>query len=98
MAPIRRRFDHFHAEFSVRTGKLLPRYGLWLSIRELGLDPETASADDLVDFLDFSAPSFLWEQLGLRLSERQWRRLRRAIARFDPERREPHEVLGAIAG
>jgi len=94
----RRRFDHFHAEFSVRSGKLLPRYPLWLSIHELGLDPDTASAGDLVDFLDFSAASFLWEHLGIRLNQWQWRRIRRAIERFDPERRQPDEVLGAIAG
>ena len=98
MPAFRRRFDHFHAEFSVRVGNLLPRYPLWLSIHELGFDPDTASAHDLVDFLDFSAPSFLWDHLGLRLSERQWRRMRRATLRFDPERRQPDDVLGALAG
>ena len=36
----RRRFDHLTVEISLAVDRNLPRYPLWLALKELGLEPE----------------------------------------------------------
>ncbi len=93
----RRCFDHFHTELCLTMSTPIGRYPLWLAFHELGLDPEEATPTDLVDFLDFRAPSWLREELGLHLSQRQALRLRRTLERYDPTTRTPEETLAALS-
>ena len=94
----RQRFNHFHTELSLAADTLIARYPLWLAFHELGLDPEGVTATDLVDFLDFRAPSWLRES-GVRVpTERRLGRVRRAIERFDPSVPSPEEQLAALTG
>lgn len=94
----RRCFDHFHAALCVAADTRIGRYPLWLAFHELGLDPEAATPTDLLDFLDFRAPSWLREEMGLRLGTRQLARLRRALEGYDPSVPTPEERLTALAG
>lgn len=92
---MRRGFDHLHAELSVGVGTLVPRYPLWLRMREVGLDPERLSREQALRFCRRQLPNFLSE-LGLVLSQRGTRRLERAIGRFDPARPTPYERIAPV--
>jgi hypothetical protein len=89
---VRRGFDHLAAELSVAAGRLVPRYALWLRLRELGLDPERLTREQALAFCRAGLRGFLRGQ-QLRLSERALRRVERAVARFDPRRPSPLEGL-----
>ena len=88
----RRRFDHLFEEISVRIGRLAPRYALWLRLRELGMDPDALSRDDVVSFCRDQLEPFLREH-ELVLAPRQARDLLRSVARHDPALRTPAEWL-----
>ena len=92
---MRRLFDHFHAELSVHLGRLVPRYALWLSLREAGLDPELLTRDQALAFCRQRLAAFLAAQ-GLRLAPRPARRLERELRRFDPGRATPYEHAARI--
>lgn len=92
-APRRARFDHLAAEISLAVGALVPRWPLWLRLHDLGQDPEQLSADAALAFCGGPARRFLEEQ-GFRLSWRARRRLLRSVARFDPARPTPEQILG----
>ena len=81
----RRRFEHLFAELSVSCRQVVPRYRLWLALREDGADPELLCLDDAVRFCDIGLEPFLAHN-GLSLSRWRRRRLRRSILAFDPER------------
>jgi hypothetical protein len=91
----RRRFDHLFAEASVATGRLLPRFGLWLACHEVGLDPERLTREQVLGFCRSALPGFLGG-LGLALPPRAARRLEREVARFDPHRPTPYERFAAL--
>lgn len=93
----RRGFDHLFAELSVAVGRRLPRWDLWLRLRELDLDPDRLSRADAIRFCDAHLESYLGER-GLRLSERGVRRLRRAVGRCDPRHPTPAEVMARLTG
>ena len=93
----RRRFDHFVVELSLAVGSRIPRYPLWLRVRESGLDPEELSRDDALAFCREHLRLFLAQQ-GLVLRQRQARRLARTIARYDPSIPTPEEHLERIHG
>ncbi len=87
---MRRRFDHLAAEISIRVGRVVPRYPLWLRMRELGLDPEWLAREEALRFCEHDLEHFL-RQHGLVMGPREWRRLFRAVARHDPSVRTPAE-------
>lgn len=91
----RRRFDHLIIELSLALDRNLPRYPLWLSFKELGADPESLSREAVIEFCDAHLGEFL-AHLGYALTPRQTRRLRRAVARFDPEVLTPYERMARI--
>ena len=86
----RRRFDHLFEEISLQIGQLAPRYALWLHLRELGLDPDRLTRDEVIAFCEVELPRFLREH-ELALSRRQSLSLLRAVARHDPSVRTPAE-------
>ena len=92
---MRRAFDHLHAELSVGVGRVVPRYPLWLRLRELGLDPEHLGREQALGFCRDHARAFLAE-FGLPLPPRAARRLEHAVLRFDPRRPTPSERIASV--
>jgi len=92
---VRRRFDHLVVELSVAVGSMLPRYALWLRMRECGLDPEDLSREEVLAFCATSMTEFLAER-GYALSPAARRRLHRAVERFDPAVKTPEERFARI--
>lgn len=92
---MRRRFDHLVVELSVAVGCALPRYALWLRMRECGLNPEDPSKEELLAFCDVPVTAFLAER-GFYLPIRARRRLLRAIQQFDPTVLTPYEHFARI--
>ena len=91
----RRRFQHLFVELSVALGELAPRYALWLRIGELGWEPETLGRDAVVAFCREDLEPFLREH-DLALSRWKFRRLVRAVSRFDPRYPTPEERMNAL--
>ncbi|MCP3987303.1 MAG: hypothetical protein GY723_23190 [bacterium] len=89
---MRRGFDHLHAELSVAAGVALPRYALWLCLREAGRNPERLDRADLVEALEGELTGFLGDH-GLRLAPRRSRGLQRRLRSFDPQTPTPEELL-----
>jgi len=87
---VRRGFDHLFAEISVGVGQLVPRYALWLRLRELGIDPERLVHTQAVAFCRAHLDAFLREH-GMALAPRAARRVVRAVARLDPAAPTPAE-------
>ena len=92
----RRRFEHLLVETSVAIGARISRYALWLRLREEQMDPEALSRTSALAFCRGVLPGFLAER-GFALSEREWRRLIRKIARFDAELPTPEERFSRSA-
>lgn len=88
----RRRFNHLFEEISVSIGRLAPRYALWLRLRELGMDADALTHDDVVRFCHEHLMDFLGEH-ELALAPRAARDLLRSVARHDPSQRTPAEWL-----
>jgi hypothetical protein len=86
----RRLFEHLFAEISVAAGTQVPRYALWLELNDLGWNPDAITKKQALTFLDREMPSFL-DECGLEIEPRASRRLRRLIARFNPEHPTPYE-------
>jgi len=91
----RRRFDHLIAELSLALDRNLPRYPLWITLKELGEDPDFLTREGAIGFCDEHLGEFLGH-LGCALTPRQKRRLRRAVARFDPELPTPYERMAEV--
>jgi hypothetical protein len=92
---LRRRFDHLWIELSVAIDATVPRYDFWLWLGERGLDPEHLSRDDVMALCDGPLHGYLRTR-GWSLAPRRQRRLRRAVAAFDPRRPTPEERLEAL--
>ena len=92
---MRRAFDHLHAELSIGVGSVVPRYAMWLRLRELGLDPEALDREQALAFCRRHAGAFLAE-LGLPLAPRAARRIEKALVRFDPRCPTPSEVIARL--
>ncbi len=89
---VRRRFDYLIIELSVELGELAPRYAIWLSFQEAGIDPELLSKEALLAFYDGPLPELLAKH-GMELPPRRGRRLRRRLERFDPRYPTPEETM-----
>jgi len=93
----RRRFDHLHAELSVAVGAAVPRYQLWLWMREHGREPEHLPRREALAFCDEELDGLL-RTLGLVLPRRRRSALRRRIAGFDARHPTPEERLASLTG
>jgi hypothetical protein len=91
----RRRFDHLIAELSLALDRNLDRYPLWITLKELGEDPDYLTRKGAIEFCDEHLAEFLG-RLDCALTPRQTRRLRRTVARFDPELPTPYERMAQI--
>lgn len=91
----RRRFDHLFAELSVAAGQCLPRYELWLTLHDSGIDPEKLTRRDLLTLCQGVLPAFLAAQ-GITLSPRRGRALHRELRRYDPALPTPYERFAAL--
>ena len=78
-------------------GQVVPRYRLWLALRERGANPEALERADAIAFCDEQMDAFLADS-GLSLSTRRLRKLRRALSRFDPLLPTPADRLGSLDG
>lgn len=92
---LRRRFDHLVEETSLAVGVPIPRYQLWLRFHDHGCDPETITAAMAVAFCDGPLTGFLAEY-GMSVTRRARRRLRKAVASFDPNRPRPEDQLAPL--
>ena len=91
----RRLFDHLVQEVSLALDRHIPRYPLWLTLKELGMDPDGLTREAAIAFCNEHLQAFL-AHMGYRLSPRQIRRLARTLARFDPTRPTPEERMAEI--
>lgn len=87
----RRRFDHFAVALSVALGLRVPRHALWLACAR-----QLASADALTRFCGTELAAFLASEGLPALAREPGSRLAREVSRFDPARRTPEEVFGAL--
>ena len=78
-------------------GRLVPRFRLWLHLSENGADPEALRRHDALVFCDRGVGPFLSAE-GLSLSRWHRRKLRRAVANFDPELTTQAEILARVDG
>jgi hypothetical protein len=88
----RRRFEHLFVEISLAVDARIPRYRLWLHLREQGLDPEALSREAALDYCRGPLQRFLAAQ-GFWLLERERRHLLRSVARFAAEIPTPEEYF-----
>ena len=89
----RRRFDHFATELSVAVGSRVPRHALWLAA-----EAHLGSAAELGRFCDEALTGLLRAWRLAPPAPREVARFKREIARFNPARRSPEEVLCALFG
>ena len=90
----RDRFDNLIEELTAMVGGSIPRYALWLRVHERGLDPENLTRDEAVSLCGGFLQRFLRER-GFHLRTGEVRRLRRAVASYDPSLPTPRGGLPA---
>jgi hypothetical protein len=88
----RQLFNHLFVELSVCVGTRIPRYALWLRLHDLGCNPEALRLSDALAFCDGPVDTFLADR-GFSLTRRAQRRLRKSLAKFDPLRPLPKDLL-----
>jgi hypothetical protein len=93
----RKLFNHLFVELSLSIGTRVPRYALWLELHDLGWDPESLQVTEALAFCDGPMEGFLSNR-GMRISRRGRKRLRKALANFDPTRSLPHEIFERLCG
>ena len=87
----RRRFDHLATELSVTVGQRVPRHALWIAA-----EAHLGSGAELARFCDEALAPLLREWRIAAPASRESARLRRELARFDPARRSPEEIVSAL--
>ncbi len=87
----RRRFDHFATELSVTVGERVPRHALWLAA-----EAHLGSGLELARFCNEALAPLLREWRIAAPPQRAAARLAREIAGFNPARRSPEEIVGAL--
>jgi hypothetical protein len=95
--PGRRRFEHLVIELSLAVDRAVPRFALWLALREQGADPEDLARGEAVAFCGEGLEDFLRAQ-RLALPPASRRRLLRRVGRFDARHPTPEERLQALTG
>jgi len=91
----RRRFDHLAEEISLAVREAVPRYRLWLSLHELGWNPEQLTLQAALSFCEGPLVEFLADR-GLALRPHELRRIHRAVSRFNPASPTPYERMAAL--
>lgn len=79
-------------ELSLALDRYVPRYPVWLALKEMGADPDWLTREDALEFCDAHLDGIV-AQLGGALSPRLTKRLRRSVARFDPNLPTPYERM-----
>ena len=74
----------------------VPRYALWIEMREREICPEELSRRDLLAFYDRHLDGFLARQ-GSVFCARSRSRLRRRLERYDPLIATPYELMERLA-
>ena len=92
----RKRFDHFHVELCCALDQLIPRYALWMEMRERGLCPDELGNEALLAFFDRHLNAFLAHR-GSAFGPRAYRQLRRRLERYDPLVATPYELMERLA-
>lgn len=92
----RRRFDHLVVEISLAVGAAVPRFPLWVALRERGADPERLSRAEAVTFCAEGLEPFLRDRALALPPSRVRRRLARRVERFDARYPTPEERLQAL--
>lgn len=87
----RRRFDHIALELSLALGVRVPRHSLWIA-----LSGRLGSGEALAGFCDALLDEWLRAERLHPIPARQRARLQRELRRFDPARRTPEEIVGAL--
>ncbi len=87
----RRRFDHLATELSVAIGVAVPRHALWLAAA-----PHLESGERTAEFCGAPLDGFLARERLAPPSPRERARLSRSVARFDPSRRTPEEIVAGL--
>ena len=91
----RQLFNYLFVELSVSVGIRINRYALWLHLHDLGWDPEALRLTEALAFCDGPLDTFLADR-GYTLSRRARRRLRKAMAKFDPIRSLTRDGVGDL--
>ena len=91
----RAHFDNLVKELSELLGGDLPRYALWLHLREAGLDPEQLTREQAIALCGGFLQRFLRER-GVHLAVSEMRHLRRVVARFEPSLATPAPGIPAL--
>lgn len=84
-------------ELSVAVGRLIPRYALWLHLKELGWSADHLSRSQAIVFCNEHLEGFLAAR-GEILAGRRLRQLLRRVRRFDPVRPTPYETMARLGG
>jgi hypothetical protein len=92
----RRIFNRLIIEISLAVGRHVSRYGLWMHLHEVGIDPEQLTQQRAVAFCGEPLALFLKEQ-GLTLPPEELRELQRSMTRFNPLVASPYEQMERIA-
>ncbi len=79
-------------ELSIAVSAVVPRYDLWLLLRELGSNPDHLTREGALAFHDFHLVDYLARH-GMSIAPRAARRLRRALKRFDSRFPTPYERM-----
>ena len=93
----RKLFNRLFVELSVAIGKRVPRYALWLELHDLGWNPESLRVTEALAFCDGPMDGFLTDR-EMQISKHARNRLRRELAKFDPTRPLPQEILDRLCG
>jgi hypothetical protein len=87
----RRRFEHLATELSVAIGVAVPRHALWLAVA-----PHLESGERAAEFCGAPLDGFLAGEQLAPPPPRERARLLRSVARFDPARRTPEEIVAGL--
>jgi hypothetical protein len=92
----RKVFNRLVIEISLAAGHFISRYGLWMYLHELDVDPEQMTVEEAAALCGMPLRRFLASQ-GIRLEPEGLERLERQIRRINPYRSDPYDRLeGAL--
>jgi hypothetical protein len=83
----RKVFNKLHEELSLMRGENQNRYALWTEIAGSGIDPETMTKEQAIEW------SFLYLEATI-----EQIKLAKVLKRFDPTAITPEEIMARICG